>query len=218
MTVAACAVSNTLCHCKPPPMAFSGTTTVSPGCRVARQRFPAPQTGFRANHRTIGPDYKDCFPFARPVGPPDWPRYHLALLPGRIGNGRRIEDLSRHHHVARSLRNDQDVSGPDFDVRRGVFPTIDLRRNSNGHAAEQADSRSIARCVDCALLQGDCLRFLFLAVVFRQELEVVCASLSASNHFVLRFRFQLAHLCSLQDGAIRIGIWVGNRRLAPERN
>src|SRR5882762_5472038 len=80
---AACAVSKTLCHCKPPPMAFSGTTTVSPGCRVAVSDSPLHRLVFVPTTEPSARTTKIAFRFARPEGPPDWPRYHLALLPGR---------------------------------------------------------------------------------------------------------------------------------------
>src|SRR5271154_511436 len=40
MDDATCAARNTVCHCTPPPMAFSGTTTESPGRNSAFKESP----------------------------------------------------------------------------------------------------------------------------------------------------------------------------------
>src|SRR6266853_1592373 len=83
MADAACAVSKTVCHGKPPPMAFSGTTTVSPGCSVADSDSPLHKPLFMPMTEPSARTTKIALLFARPEGPPDWPRYHLALFPGR---------------------------------------------------------------------------------------------------------------------------------------
>src|SRR6266849_6055474 len=83
MAEAVCAVSRTLCHGKPPPMAFSGTTTVSPGCSVALKDSPLHRLLFVPTTEPSARITKIAFRFARSEGPPDWPRYHLALFPGR---------------------------------------------------------------------------------------------------------------------------------------
>src|ERR1700675_2220545 len=83
MADAACAVSSALCHCRPPPMAFSGTTTVSPGCKEADSDSPLQRLLFVPITDPSARTTKIAFRFARPEGPPDWLRYHLALFPGR---------------------------------------------------------------------------------------------------------------------------------------
>src|SRR5215470_10849239 len=77
------AAVNRFCQFGPPPMAFSGTTTASPGRSAAFRESPA--------NRLFLPPITDpsaritnmSFLFARVVGHPAWPRYHFALLPGR---------------------------------------------------------------------------------------------------------------------------------------
>src|ERR1700722_8085909 len=83
MAAAACAVARMVCHCGPPPSAFSGTTIVSPGSSDAPKDWPAQMPLFEPITEPSARITKIAFFFARVVGPPDWPRYHFALFPGR---------------------------------------------------------------------------------------------------------------------------------------
>src|SRR3979490_2526770 len=83
MADAVCAVSKMLCHCRPPPSAFSGTTTVSPGCSVALSNSPPHRLLFVPMPEPSARITKIAFLLASCVGPPDWPRYQFAPLPGR---------------------------------------------------------------------------------------------------------------------------------------
>src|SRR3974377_2293033 len=73
----------TLCDWSPPPIAFSGTTTVSPGCSDVPNESPIQRLFFTPTTEPSARITKIAFLLASVVGPPDWPRYHLALLPGR---------------------------------------------------------------------------------------------------------------------------------------
>src|SRR3984957_12151089 len=80
---AVCAARKTFCHWMPPPNAFSGTTSVSPGCSTPDIESPE-NTLFREPITEPSARItKIAFLLASCVGPPDWPRYHFALLPGR---------------------------------------------------------------------------------------------------------------------------------------
>src|SRR6266849_625552 len=80
---ATCAAKKTLCHWMPPPIAFSGTTTVSPGCSEALSELPDHKLSFAPITEPSARITKMDFLSATFVGPPDWLRYHFALLPGR---------------------------------------------------------------------------------------------------------------------------------------
>src|SRR6266446_1397187 len=80
---ATCAAKKTLCHWMPPPIAFSGTTTVSPGCSEALSEVPDHKLSFAPITEPSARITKMDFLSATFVGPPDWLRYHFALLPGR---------------------------------------------------------------------------------------------------------------------------------------
>src|SRR5690242_20305272 len=80
---ATCAAKNTVAHCTPPPMAFSGTTTVSPGSSAAFNEFPPHKLLFAPITDPSARITKMDFLSANLVGPPPWLRYHFALLPGR---------------------------------------------------------------------------------------------------------------------------------------
>src|ERR1700688_349580 len=67
----------------PPPIAFSGTTTVSPGCKTALSEGPDHKLAFAPMTEPSARITKIAFLFATAVGPPDWLRYHFALFPGR---------------------------------------------------------------------------------------------------------------------------------------
>ena len=80
-TCAACMIN---CQFGPPPMAFSGTTTISPGCKTLFMAFPMNNpleleliTVPSARITNAAPLFASC------VGPPACERYHLALLLGR---------------------------------------------------------------------------------------------------------------------------------------
>src|SRR5467141_3216762 len=83
MAEAVCADNKTLYHCRPPPSACSGTTTVSPGCSVALSDSPLHRLLFVPTTEPSARITKIAFRFAKSEGPPDWPRYHLALFPWR---------------------------------------------------------------------------------------------------------------------------------------
>src|SRR6266436_4352270 len=83
MDDATCAAKNTVDHCTPPPIAFSGTTTVSPGCNTAFNEFPDHKLSFAPTTDPSARITKIAFLSATVVGPPAWLRYHFALLPGR---------------------------------------------------------------------------------------------------------------------------------------
>src|ERR1700759_4418199 len=80
---ATCAARKTVCHCTPPPIARSGTTTVSPGRSSARSDSPLHSPPDEPSTEPSARITKIAFLLASCVGPPDWPRYHCALLPGR---------------------------------------------------------------------------------------------------------------------------------------
>src|ERR1700735_4595681 len=80
---AVCAARNTFCHCNPPPSAFSGTTSVSPGSSVRDMESPAHTLLLDPITEPSARITKIAFLFASCVGPPDWLRYHFALFPGR---------------------------------------------------------------------------------------------------------------------------------------
>src|SRR5256885_2725000 len=80
---AICVARNTVCHCTPPPMAFSGTTTVSPGCSTALNEGPDHRLSLAPITDPSARITKMAFLSATVVGPPAWLRYHFALLPGR---------------------------------------------------------------------------------------------------------------------------------------
>src|SRR6202030_3772255 len=67
----------------PPPIAFSGTTTVSPGCNTALRERPDHKLSFAPITEPSARITKIAFLLATAVGPPDWVKYHLALFPGR---------------------------------------------------------------------------------------------------------------------------------------
>src|SRR6266478_2009066 len=67
----------------PPPIAFSGTTTVSPGCSTALSELPDHRLSFAPITDPSARITKMDFLSANLVGPPPWLRYHFALLPGR---------------------------------------------------------------------------------------------------------------------------------------
>src|SRR5271155_2454128 len=77
------AVVNTLCHCTPPPNAFSGTMTVSPGRNAAFNESPLHTLSLPPSTEPSARITKIAFLFATAVGPPDWLRYQRALFPGR---------------------------------------------------------------------------------------------------------------------------------------
>src|SRR6266403_1473799 len=80
---ATCVARNTVCHWMPPPIAFSGTTTESPGCSTASSDFPDHKLSFAPITDPSARITKIAFLSATVVGPPAWLRYHFALLPGR---------------------------------------------------------------------------------------------------------------------------------------
>src|SRR5271154_780311 len=80
---ATCAARNTVCHCMPPPMAFSGTTTVSPGRNSAFKESPPHSPWLEPRTEPSARITKIAFLLANWVGPPDWPRYQFALFPER---------------------------------------------------------------------------------------------------------------------------------------
>src|ERR1700677_4053121 len=77
------AARKTVCHCRPPPIAFSGTTTVSPGRNSALSESPLHNPCFDPNTEPSPRITNIAFLLASCVGPPDWLRYHCALFPGR---------------------------------------------------------------------------------------------------------------------------------------
>src|SRR5260370_34806944 len=83
MDAATCAAKNTVDHCTPPPTAFSGTTTVSPGRSTAFSELPDHKLSFAPMTDPSARTTKMDFLSANLVGPPPWLRYHFALLPGR---------------------------------------------------------------------------------------------------------------------------------------
>src|SRR5690242_17419995 len=78
-----CAVANTVLHAGVPPMAFSGTTTMSPGCSGTLK--PSPDIHEELWPKTVPSARitKIAFFSARLVGPPACIKYHFAVLPGR---------------------------------------------------------------------------------------------------------------------------------------
>src|SRR6202044_490181 len=80
---ATCAAVNKFVQFVPPPIAFSGTTTESPGCRTALIALPLQKSSFAPITEPSARITKIAFLLASCVGPPDWPRYHRALFPGR---------------------------------------------------------------------------------------------------------------------------------------
>src|ERR1700747_2036133 len=83
MDDATCAARKPVHPCTPPPIAFSGTTTVSPGCNTAFNDFPDHKLSFAPITDPSARITKIAFLSAIAVGPPPWLRYHFALLPGR---------------------------------------------------------------------------------------------------------------------------------------
>src|SRR6202158_5697898 len=80
---ATCVPRNPACHWMPPPIALSGTTTVSPGCNTAFSERPDHKLSFAPITDPSARITKIAFLSATVVGPPAWLRYHFALLPGR---------------------------------------------------------------------------------------------------------------------------------------
>src|SRR5437868_10154307 len=67
----------------PPPIAFSGTITVSPGCSTEFNDRPAHKLSFEPITDPSPRITKIAFLFAIVVGPPACSRYHFALFPDR---------------------------------------------------------------------------------------------------------------------------------------
>src|ERR1700730_8202960 len=80
-----CPAWNSVCQFLVPMRgATSGTTTVSPGRRVAPKGSPLqkPELFLEARTEPSALMTKTAFLLANCVKPPAWLRYHLALLPG----------------------------------------------------------------------------------------------------------------------------------------
>src|SRR5713101_5157549 len=80
---ATCAAEKMTCHCTGPPTARSGTTTVSPGCKVAFSDSPLHMLFFMPSTEPSALTTNTLFLSPRRVGPPACLRYQFALLPGR---------------------------------------------------------------------------------------------------------------------------------------
>src|SRR5258708_12464102 len=78
---ATCAAKKTLCHWMPPPIAFSGTTTVSPGRSEALSELPDHNLSFAPITEPSSRITKMDFLSATCVGPQPRLQYHSPPFP-----------------------------------------------------------------------------------------------------------------------------------------
>src|ERR1700686_825278 len=83
MALATWAVEKMRPQSRGPPIARSGTTTESPGCKAVLKEVPLNKLLLELITEPSARITKAPFLFPSSVAPPAWLRYHAALLPGR---------------------------------------------------------------------------------------------------------------------------------------